>query len=208
MNVLVIGCGKGGSRLADALSKGGHDVAVVDQNPDNFSNLSDDFDGVVVSGMPMDLTVLKNAGVEYCDAVAVSTADDNLNITVSQIVKKFFNVHNVVTRVMDPARERAFKDFGLQTVCATDLTCDAIYNTLLEEKFERQLSVQNGCLSIFSKDIKQSMVGTFADDLPSSDKEMIIGIVRKDGDIILNNKSVNIEIHEGDKLIYTKLMDK
>jgi len=207
MNVLVIGCGKGGSKLAEALDRRGHDVAVVDQNPDNFSNLSDDFDGVVVSGMPMDMTVLKNAGVEYCDAVAVSTADDNLNITISQIVKKFFNVKNVVTRIMDPARERAFRDFGMKTVCSTNLTCDAIYNTLLQNEFESQLSVQNGTLSIFTKAIKYSMIGKFVNDLPTTSKELILGVIRKDEGIILNSKDSNIQIHEDDRLIYTSLSE-
>lgn len=37
----------------------------------------------------MDMDVLRDAGVESCDAVAVVTSDDNLNITVSQIVKNF-----------------------------------------------------------------------------------------------------------------------
>ena len=47
---------------------------------------------MTVTGMPMDMDVLRNAGVEWCDAVAVVTPDDNLNITISQIVKTFFQV--------------------------------------------------------------------------------------------------------------------
>lgn len=205
MNVLVIGCGKGGSKLAEDLDRRGHDVAVVDQNPDNFSNLSDNFNGVVVSGMPMDIDVLKNAGVEYCDAVAVSTADDNLNITISQIVRKFFNVKNVVTRVMDPARERAFRDFGMKTVCSTNLTCDAIYNTLLQNEYESQLSVQNGTLSIFTRPVKHSMIGKMINDLPTKNNELILGVIRRDKGIILNNKDSNINICEDDRLIYASL---
>lgn len=207
MNVLVIGCGKGGSKLADALDRNGHDVSVVDQNPDNFLNLSDDFDGVTVTGMPMDIEVLKNAGVEYCDAVAVSTADDNLNITISQIVKKFFNVKNVITRIMDPARERAFRDLGMQTVCSTNLTCDAIYNLLLANEIERQISVHNGTLSVLTRPIKHNMIGKSVNDLSDSKGEIIIGIVNSKKGIILKSKDSNIIIDEGDKIIYAVMSE-
>ena len=105
MNVLVVGCGKVGSRLARLLAQRGHNVSVIDREEDMFSQLGEDFDGVTVTGMPMDMDVLRNAGVEWCDAVAVVTPDDNLNITISQIVKTFFQVENVVTRISDPARE-------------------------------------------------------------------------------------------------------
>ena len=64
--------------------------------------------------MPLDMTVLKKAGVESCDAMAVVTPDDNLNITVSQIAQEFFGVKNVVARISDPAREKVFKSFGAQ----------------------------------------------------------------------------------------------
>ena len=88
MNVLVVGCGKVGSRLARLLAQRGHNVSVIDREEDMFSQLGEDFDGVTVTGMPMDMDVLRNAGVEWCDAVAVVTPDDNLNITISQIVNR------------------------------------------------------------------------------------------------------------------------
>ena len=117
MNVLVVGCGKVGSRLARLLAQRGHNVSVIDREEDMFSQLGEDFDGVTVTGMPMDMDVLRNAGVEWCDAVAVVTPDDNLNITISQIVKTFFQVENVVTRISDPSVRAIlclFYQFGSQ----------------------------------------------------------------------------------------------
>ena len=89
MNILIIGCGNLGSVLANEFDRNGHDVSVVDENPDRIHLLHEDFDGLFVTGIAMDMDVLRDAGVESCDAVAVVTSDDNLNITVSQIVKKF-----------------------------------------------------------------------------------------------------------------------
>ena len=110
MNILIIGCGRVGISLAER------------SDVDNFRALSDEFTGITVCGMPMDMQVMQNAGIENCDAVAVVTPDDNLNITVSQVVKKFFGVENVLARISDPAREKVFKKFGLKTVCGSDTT--------------------------------------------------------------------------------------
>ena len=52
MNVLVVGCGKVGSRLARLLAQRGHNVSVIDREEDMFSQLGEDFDGVTVTGMP------------------------------------------------------------------------------------------------------------------------------------------------------------
>ena len=123
MNVLVIGCGKVGVRLAEVLSHYGHNVSI---------------DGLTITGMPMDMTVLRSAGVEACDAVAVVTSDDNLNITVSQIIKEFFGVQNVVSRISDPAREAVFHHFGLKTICSTKLTSSAIMTALTQPWYRFQ----------------------------------------------------------------------
>ena len=107
-------------------------MAIVDSDVDNFRALSDEFTGITVCGMPMDMQVMQNAGIENCDAVAVVTPDDNLNITVSQVVKKFFGVENVLARISDPAREKVFKKFGLKTVCPTNLAGDAMFVALTQ----------------------------------------------------------------------------
>lgn len=132
MNILIIGCGNLGSVLANEFDRNGHDVSVVDENPDRIHLLHEDFDGLFVTGIAMDMDVLRDAGVESCDAVAVVTSDDNLNITVSQIVKKFFGVENVITRITNSYRENAFKNkFGLKTICQTNISANTIYSAII-----------------------------------------------------------------------------
>ena len=43
MHILIIGCGKVGSHLANLLSQLGHDVAIVDRNPESFALLDHEF---------------------------------------------------------------------------------------------------------------------------------------------------------------------
>lgn len=207
MNILVIGCGKLGSRLASTLSYHGHDVSVVDKDESAFEQLDDNFDGMTVVGMPMDMNVLRNAGVESCDAVAVVTADDNLNITVSQIVKEFFYVENVVARITDPVREDVFHQFGLKTICQTNLACGALYSALVEEFSEKQLHFGDSTVGISVKEVDPIFVGRTVDSLPMKTGEAIMGVQRETGKLYLYDGRQKIVLNPQDKLIITRIND-
>ena len=135
MYIIIVGCGKVGSQLACALSDENHDVAVIDSDSDKFDQLGSGFNGVTIEGVPLDEEVLKSAGIEKADAMAVVTPDDNMNLTVSQIAKEIYKVPKVVTRVYDPGRELIFNQLGLTTICPVTLTVCQIKN-LLNQKFE------------------------------------------------------------------------
>ena len=127
MNILIIGCGKVGSRLADVLCQLGHDVAIIAQKRESFDLLSDDFSGFTIQGVPIDLDILRQAGIEGCDAIAAVTEDDNTNIMVCQIAREIFNVPRIVARIFDPLREDIFSRFDIQSVCPTNITVSSVY---------------------------------------------------------------------------------
>lgn len=204
MNILVIGCGKLGGRLADNLFRYGHIVSIVDRNPDAFKILDDDFDGLTVVGMPMDVETLKNAGIESCDAVAAVTDDDNLNITVSQIVKEFFGIDNVVTRVIDPSREKIFNEFGLKTVCETKLSCASMLATLEESPKEKQVTFGSSTLSVFTREVDSIFIGRKVSEIPNRSGETIIGTLDKNGHVTIDDEQV---ISSKDKIIYTRIVE-
>lgn len=89
MNILIIGCGKVGSRLADILCQIGHDVSIIALKRESFDLLSDDFSGFTIQGVPIDLDILRQAGIEGCDAIAAVTEDDNTNIMVCRLPEKY-----------------------------------------------------------------------------------------------------------------------
>ena len=95
MNVLIVGCQRVGQHLVSLLEKLGHDVSVLDSNPANIEALSTmhpPFTGMAVAGVPIDVDVLRSAGIESCDAVAAVTRDDTTNLMVSQIARDIFHV--------------------------------------------------------------------------------------------------------------------
>jgi trk system potassium uptake protein TrkA len=119
MHVLIAGCGRVGSGLARDLVTQGFDVAIIDESPDAFHLLGDDFPGEFVVGRALDWEILRRAGVEEAVAFVACTDGDNTNIVVAQIAQKKFGIHCVVARVYDPLRAELFAQAGIRTVCPT-----------------------------------------------------------------------------------------
>ena len=163
MNILVIGGGPLGRRVAEMLDAAGHDVAVIDESEDNIAQLDADFGGVTSVGFPMDLKNLRSAGIESCDAVAVTTSDDNLNITVGQIAKNYFQVPKVVARISDPYRENIFESFGLQTVCPTNMAGEKLISALTSPIQSQQVTFDTTTVSLEVRPVEKKFFGREAD---------------------------------------------
>ena len=101
MNVLVIGCGLLGRKIARTMDEMGWDVSVLSNIESDLELLENDFEGVTFRGFPMDIRNLREAGIESCDAVAVTTADDNLNMPVVDInTLKSVNALNLLNHIV------------------------------------------------------------------------------------------------------------
>ena len=79
-NVIVVGCGRVGSQLANMLSDNGSNVCVIDRNVDSFANLGRNFNGSTIQGVGFDEETLEKAGIDECDVVAAVTELDNTNL--------------------------------------------------------------------------------------------------------------------------------
>ena len=67
--------------------------------------------------------------MDRCRLLAV-TRQDNLNLMVAQVAKKVFNVPKVVARLFDPQRESIYRQFGIETICPTNVIADDFLDTL------------------------------------------------------------------------------
>lgn len=84
MHIIVVGCGNVGVQLGTLLSSEAHDVVLIDKDPRAFKRLRAAFNGVTISGYGFDEEVLKQAGIEKCDAFAAVTDQDNSNIMAAE----------------------------------------------------------------------------------------------------------------------------
>jgi trk system potassium uptake protein len=119
MNVVVMGSGRVGARVASILDQHGHRVTVVDTNPDAFRRLGEAFGGDTLIGTGIDEDVLRRAGIEDTDVFIAVTNGDNRNIMASQVARTVFDVKHVIVRIYDPVREDTYRRLGLHTVCPT-----------------------------------------------------------------------------------------
>lgn len=119
MNVVIMGCGRVGSRLAGWLDREGHNVGIIDTNQAQFTRLGEHFGGTTVIGTGIDDDVLRAAGIERADAFVAVTEGDNRNIMAAQVARAVFGVPRVLARVYDPVRDEIFRGLGLDTICPT-----------------------------------------------------------------------------------------
>lgn len=101
MKIIIVGCGKIGSTLAQELSDSGHDLTVVDLNPDRLSQLTNTLDIYGVQGSAASYQTLLEAGVREADLL-VSTVDaDEINLLCCLIARQAGTPH-VIARVRTP----------------------------------------------------------------------------------------------------------
>lgn len=115
----MVGCGRVGSTAALTLAEEGWDVTAVDESDSALARLGERWRGGFVNGHGMDVSVLRQAGIEEADAVVVATDGDNTNIVVAQIAQRMFGIECVVVRLLDPARADFYSSKGLDVVCPT-----------------------------------------------------------------------------------------
>ena len=128
-----MGCGRVGARVAQMLTKAGHEVTVMDVSSSAFSRLGPDYKGTTILGDGTDQEVLKRAGIERADAFLAATQGDNRNIMSSQIAKHVFGIKHVVTRIYDPLRSDTFTALGLEAISPTIIGANAFYEQLTGE---------------------------------------------------------------------------
>ncbi len=121
MNIVIMGCGRVGARLASMMDSEGHKVVIIDIEPYAFRRLPSDFNGTAMVGNGIDVDVLRRAGIEQADAFAAVTQGDNRNVMAAQIAKHIFNVPKVVCRIYDPLREEIYRTLGLETISPTNV---------------------------------------------------------------------------------------
>ena len=126
MFVLIVGCGRVGSAIAKSMLAEGHEVSVLDEDPEAIALLDsgqseswEELGGRFTVGTALEIDALLEAGIEQADAFVASTDGDNTNLVIAQIAQRRFEVERVVVRVLDPRAPRWYAEQGLQTVCPT-----------------------------------------------------------------------------------------
>ncbi len=197
VHIVILGCGRVGSALAQTMDRQGHSVAVVDMDAEAFRKLSPDFGGNTVVGIGFDRDTLIDAGIAHAQAFAACSSGDNTNIISARVARETFGVENVVARIYDPRRAEVYQRLGIPTVASVAWATDQMLRRLMPRGAQEEWTDPSGTLALAEMPVHPDWVGRLVHQLQDSTGARIAFLTRfgqallptretvlQDGDII------------------------
>jgi len=101
MKILIVGAGAVGFNLAKQLSKEGHDISVIEKDPEKVKLITEKLDVLVVSGNSSSLTIMEEAGISNADILLAVTNSDEINMVACMLAHKY-GVKTKIARIRNP----------------------------------------------------------------------------------------------------------
>jgi trk system potassium uptake protein TrkA len=196
--IVVAGCGRVGSLVAEMLSLDGYRVSVIDRNPRANERLSKTFQGGFFPGMAFDLDVLEEAGIEEANAFAALTNYDNTNLMAAEVARGIFGVGRVVSRLYNPDKENTYQALGIDFICGTSLLAEEIMQRLLPHRPRVLSSTANNRVLVTEFECPGRYRGKKVARL-EEEETLCVGLVTRDGNTVV--ASPETELREGDKVV-------
>ncbi|MCG5433907.1 TrkA family potassium uptake protein [Mycobacterium sp. MYCO198283] len=197
MRVVVMGCGRVGASLAGALSRVGHEVAVIDRDATAFNRLSAEFPGERVLGMGFDRDVLLRAGIEDASAFAAVSSGDNSNIISARVARETFGVDRVVARIYDAKRAAVYERLGIPTIATVPWTTDRLLNLLTRESGTTKWRDPSGNVAVAEAALHERWVGRRVTELEAATRARVAFLIRFGSGLLPEPKTV---IQAGDQV--------
>lgn len=194
MNIMIVGCGRVGSQLALLLSQEGHNVTIIDKNPESFKRLGGTFNGVAMVGNGFDERLLRELKIDRQDAFVSVTSGDNTNLMASQIARKMFKVPHVIARVYDPKRAGIYRKLGLDIISGTVLVAAMIRDKLIENRFTSYL-VETGELGVIEIVVSEDLKDKKVSELYMHDEFSVVCIDRRKR-VIIPDSNTKLELDD------------
>lgn len=144
MYVIIVGCELIGARIAKELANLNQDVVVIERSESKLGALASGFNGMIMNGIEYDQDNLIQAGIEKADVVLALTDDDNLNITVSLVASKVFNVKRVIAQVIDPNRRYLYELLSIESFSPIKMGVNSLLSKLDIAPVEQLVQVSSG----------------------------------------------------------------
>mgnify|MGYP000035219814 CR=1 FL=1 len=187
MRVVIAGGGNVGTFIASELVAAGHEVTIVEVDPDRVRSAEKTGEPAGVTWLNADaceVSEFANADVERADVVAAVTGDDEDNLVISLLAKQEFAVPRVVARINNPKNEWMFNEmWGVDVSVSTP----HLLTALVEEAVSVGSLVR---LLSFERGRARLVEVTLAADSPAADGEIaslgfprdstVVAVLRKD----------------------------
>ena len=199
MNIAIVGAGKLGIKVANALSGGDHSITVIDTNEDTLQKISQQLDIMTVHGNGKQISVLKEAGIGHFDFMLSSTGSDEENIVIASFAKKL-GCSKVIARVRDPEHMNQFdfiKDtMGIDHLVNPDMAItNEIYKYLVEKYTLTNGIFSTGKVSLiqFKVNRYRQLIGLSMIGVKELLPNMLVVAISRNGKIIIPHGYTVIE---------------
>lgn len=201
MYVVIAGITTIGRKLVKSLEDR-HDVVVIDEDQDKCERLYASSGATVINKAPSTITALEDAGITDADVVISALPDDNENMVVCSLAKKY-GVPKVITRVEDDEYLEAFEIIGAETIAHTDLLLSEFLSTIEHPYLVKLANISEGREILKAKiGENSSLIGRTAKEM-QEDKKFperfkVSAVIQGDKTI---SDDINIQLDEDDRLI-------
>ncbi|MBL4931633.1 TrkA family potassium uptake protein [Clostridium sp. YIM B02565] len=202
MKVIVVGLGRMGTGLSLNLVKKGHQVTVIDSNPEVFNGLGKDFKGTKIVGFGFDRDVLTKAQIDKVDAVVSCTTSDEINAVIARIARNIYKVPRVVARLYDSRSADIYHRLGIQAVSTTTWGIERATEMLTYNQLDSVYEMGNGHVNLVRIEIPSLLVGHTVNELTVIGEIQIVSISRNNKTFIPTRGTV----FEAEDVIYISVI--
>ncbi len=191
MKVAIVGAGKLGIKVASTLLGGDHDITVIDERETILNKISQQMDVMTVNGNGLNITLLKDCGIEDSDFLLASTGSDEKNILISSFAKRL-GCSRVIARIRDPEHMKQVdfirENMGIDYVVNPDLSItNEIYKYLVEKYTLTNGIFSSGKVSLVQFKVKKmkKLAGLSMVEARKILPNMLIVAISREGKIII-----------------------
>lgn len=142
MYVVIAGINTLSKRLIDRL-EGRHDIVAIDEDEDKCERLYSSSGATVINKAPTTLSALEDAGITQADVLISTLKDDNQNMVVCSLGKKY-GVPKVVSKLEDEEYFEAFQIIGAETIGDTDILLSEFISSVEHPYLVKLANLSNG----------------------------------------------------------------
>lgn len=203
MDILIVGMGKLGYRLAETLVASEHNVTVVDSDEEALVKAVNRLDVLTVTGNGAQLQLLEEIGVGKKDLVIAVTSSDETNVLICVTAKKL-GCPRVAARVRNPdyAGQIDFlkRELAIDFITNPELdTANEVARYLLRGYNSHLESFAGGRVGLFEVPAA-ALPEVIGKTLAEVDvfRDLLIGALYRDGEVIIPSGETRLE--SGDTL--------
>jgi trk system potassium uptake protein TrkA len=202
VKVAICGAGSVGTAIARDLDASGHEVLVLELDPDLVERRRKELDVTWIAADACEAASLDAAGLATVDVVVAATGDDEDNLVISLLAKQEFAVPRVVARVNNSKNQWLFNEgWGVDIAVSTPQLITAVVEEAVSVgSLVRLLQFEGGAAHLAEVTLapESPAVGTAIAALGLPREAAVVAIVRDDHVVVPRAETV---LQDGDEVL-------